>query len=73
MKRWVVQCDVCAIRKGPAQRWLGKHQQYRVGASFERIAIDITGPLPMTETGNRYILVVSNYFTRWVTAYLSRI
>ena len=69
VERWVVQCDVCATRRGPAQRWRGKLQQYRVGAPSERIAIDITDPLPTTETGNRYILVLSDYFTRWVEAY----
>ena len=38
-------------------------------APFERIAIDITGPLPTTDTEIRYILVVSDYNTRWVEAY----
>ena len=36
---------------------------------LERIAMDIVGPLPVTERGNRYILVVGDYFTRWKEAY----
>lgn len=36
---------------------------------MERITLDLLGPLPITQLGNEYILVVSNYFTRWVEAY----
>ena len=35
------------------------------GITMDRIATDILGELPMTEQGNRYILVISNYFTKW--------
>ena len=34
-------------------------------APFERIGIDFVGPLPETEEGNRYILVMVDYFTKW--------
>jgi transposase InsO family protein len=44
-------------------------QVYNVGAPFERIAIDIMGPLPRPDSGNRYILVVMDYFTKWPEAY----
>ena len=40
-----------------------------VSRPLERIAMDIVGPLPVTERGNRYILVVGDYFTRWKEAY----
>ena len=44
-------------------------KQYSVGAPFEHIALDIMGPLPKSQQGNRYILVISDYFTRWVEAF----
>ena len=36
---------------------------------MERIAIDILGPLPLTESGNKYLLVVMDYFTKWPEVY----
>ena len=43
-------------------------QQYIVGAPWERMAIDILGPLPYTYEGNRYLMVVEDYFTKWTEA-----
>ena len=50
----------------------GPLQQYNVGPLFERIAVDIAGPFPMTEDGNKYIMVVSDYFSKWPEAYAIR-
>ena len=36
---------------------------------MERIAVDILGPLPLTERGNRYILVLCDCFTKWTEAF----
>ena len=33
---------------------------------MDRLATDILGPLPTTPRGNRYVLVVTDYFTNWV-------
>ena len=36
---------------------------------MERIGIDILGPLTQTSRGNRYMLVISGYFSKWTGAY----
>ena len=36
---------------------------------LQRVAMDILGPLPMTDRGNRYVLVVTDYSTKWMEAY----
>ena len=43
--------------------------QYNVGAPAERMAMDILGPLPDSESGNRYLLLVADYFTKGPEAY----
>ena len=39
--------------------------QNQVSGAFERIAIDILGPLPATWSGNRYIVCFIDYLTKW--------
>lgn len=39
------------------------------GYPLERVAMDVIGPLPKTPRGNRFVLVVVDYFTRWPEAY----
>lgn len=39
------------------------------GAPMERVGVDITGPFPTTSSGNRFILVAMDYFTKWPEAY----
>ena len=60
---------VCATRKSPNPLRRAPLQPVVSGFPLEKLAVDILGPLPVTKKGNRYILVVSDYFTRWVEAY----
>lgn len=65
----VRQCNVCASKKSPNKTRRAPLQQHQVGMPMERVALDIMGPLPESERGNRYIMVVGDYFTRWMEAY----
>ena len=62
-------CDVCAAQKGPSRRSQAPLQQYLVGAPMERVGVDVLGPFPVTDAGNRYVLVAVDYFTKWPEAY----
>ena len=44
-------------------------QSLQVGHPMQTIAIDITGPFPESESGNSYVLVVADHFTRWMEAF----
>ncbi|XP_076660385.1 uncharacterized protein LOC143363724 [Halictus rubicundus] len=65
VEEWCRRCDSCVAKKGPRERGKGSLKIYNVGAPFERIALDIVGPLPKSMTGNRYALVVVDYFSKW--------
>ena len=62
-------CDSCTAKKGPTGRSHAPLQQYQVGAPMERVGVDILGPFPITDSGNRYVLVAMDYFTKWPEAY----
>jgi hypothetical protein len=47
----------------------GKMKTYVMGEPLERISLDILGPVSQTYNGNKYILVVTDYFTRFAEAY----
>jgi len=69
VRSFIRQCDTCAKRKRPVGKKKAPLQQYHVGGPMERIALDVLGPLPESEDGNVYILVVGDYFTKFVEAY----
>ena len=69
VKNYINGCETCAKRKGPNQTKKAPMQVTRSGYPMERIAVDILGELPETEQGNKYILVVSDYFTKWTESY----
>ncbi|KAL7868740.1 hypothetical protein SRHO_G00101240 [Serrasalmus rhombeus] len=63
------RCDLCTAHKGPPDQSCAQLQQLAVGAPMERVAVDIMGPFPRSDKGNRYVLVAMDYFTKWPEAY----
>ena len=69
VRRWSLKCMRCEARKpkpGIKRHPMG---QVAAGAPFERGAMDILEPGEITQNGNRYIIVISDYFTKWSEAY----
>jgi hypothetical protein len=66
IREYVQTCDICQ-RRGPPER---KEPliPLTVKEPFHQIGIDVKGPLPRTSTGNRYIIVAMDYFTKWPEA-----
>ena len=69
MRNWCQTCPVCASRKTPSPKARAPLTSIKTGYPLQIVAMDIMGPFPMSAQGNRYILVVSDYFTRWIEAY----
>ena len=66
VKDYIRSCDSCQ-RRGK-YRIPGPLHPIPVGELFSKIRIDIVGPLPITAKGNRYIVVATDYFTKWPEA-----
>ena len=63
---FVRSCDICQKRHGKGTQ--APLQPIPVGEPFERIGIDLIGPLPLTPTRKRYIIVAIDYLTKWIEA-----
>ena len=69
VQNWCRTCSTCATRKTAAPKKKAPLNPVQVGYPMQMIAVDIMGPLPETPSGNSYILVAGDYFTRWMEAY----
>ena len=68
VKRWVRACSVCCRRKTPRPAHAGVPATVMSPYPFHTVCIDIVGPLPETANGNKWILTMSDRFTRWPIA-----
>ena len=66
---WCRECDICAQCKGPPTRRQGRLQKVFTGAPLDVVAVDILSGLPPTPDGMKYILVLTDYFTKWACAF----
>ena len=69
IEMYIKECRQCQQRN-PQQ----SHQHAPLGTitasyPFEKISWDLMGPLPTTATGNKYILVVTDIFSKWTEAF----
>ncbi len=66
---WCRACQTCASRKSPSRTRRAPLQSETAGFPLQRVAMDVLGPLPQTLSGNKYILVIGDYFTKWMEAF----
>ena len=67
--RWCRHCEICQRRNlRPGAHRSGLHQE-RIGAPMERLAFDILSFPEETSEGNSCVLVICDYFTKWVQAF----
>ncbi len=69
-KNYCACCHSCAVNKdnkSPNNATLLPISTHNL-EPFEKVAIDILGPLPVTIDGSKYLLVLQDYFTKWPEA-----
>ena len=66
ISKYVGSCQECNRYKtgGPRPRY--EMTPYHAGIPMERVHLDFLGPLPRTDRGNVYVLMMVDQFTKWI-------
>ena len=65
---YVRSCRVCQEKTHPRVPTPGPLQPLAPTAPWDTLAMDIFGPLPVSDNGRRFVLVFGDLFTKWVIA-----
>ncbi|MBV2113481.1 MAG: DDE-type integrase/transposase/recombinase [Candidatus Thiodiazotropha sp. (ex Ctena orbiculata)] len=66
VKLHIQRCDVCAADKKPTKIPRAPLGSLPAGAPGDCVATDYLGPFPVTDRGNRYILLLTDHFSKYV-------
>ncbi|CAG2256003.1 unnamed protein product [Mytilus edulis] len=66
---WLAKCDICQANKPPVKGYRAPLGSMPTGGPWDRLATDILGPLPVTPRHNKYVLTVTDHFTKWVEVF----
>lgn len=66
---WINSCIECNKKDYKSQQ-IGKLNPLKIPSElFEQVGMDICGPLPKSKNGNEYILVITEYLSRYAEAF----
>jgi transposase InsO family protein len=69
IRHHIKSCKACLSFNVSRQKKVGQlHPVPPPDGPFQIIGIDFCGPLKTTPRGNKYVLVITDYFTRYITA-----
>jgi len=66
VKEFISKCETCQLNKPGTQKPYLYSTPDIPHAPNEKVSIDIMGPFEITNKGNRYILVIQDYLTRYI-------
>ena len=69
IETFVKSCRKCSINKKPHRKAKAKLGTFHAGMPMERVHLDILGPYPQSHSGNVYILMLVDQFTKWLECY----
>lgn len=64
VQHWCRTCAHCAMKKRARAINKAPLLPISVENAFERVGVDCVGPFPVSKSGNRYIVVFSDYLTK---------
>jgi hypothetical protein len=65
---YVRSCIDFQSKKQPKEHPAGYLASIRSQRTFEKIGLDLIGPFPLSSLGNRHVIIIVDYFTKWVIA-----
>ena len=66
---WIKSCADCASKKTPKNHPRAPLLPIPVDCPFDRVSVDCLGPFPPSNSNNHYIVVFTDYLTRWPEAF----
>ena len=69
IEMWIKECQQCQQRNPQQPRQHAPLGTITASHPFQKVSWDIMGPLPTTAAGNKYILVVTDIFSKWTEAF----
>jgi transposase InsO family protein len=67
-KHWIASCTTCGRAHKSKLRLSGPLNPIVVHEPFELVVMDVLGPFHTTAKGNRFVLVITDHLSKWVTA-----
>ena len=65
VRRILKTCEACQVAKPGGNKPPGSLQRLYVERPWQKVAIDLVGPMPKTRRGNQWIVVLTDHFTCW--------
>ena len=66
IKDYISCCEICGRNKKSKQKNKAPHSSIPVSAAMDCISTDLFGPLPESKKGNKYILLLTDLYTKWI-------
>ena len=64
VEKWISSCKICQKTKPAIRKEVAPLGKYMAGEPMERIAIDVMGPFPEKERGNKLIVIIFHKMER---------
>ena len=68
IENWIKSCRTCSSRNRPGKAAKAPMILREVESPFDTIVIDLVGPLKKSRKGNKWILTVEDYLSKWPEA-----